>query len=262
MVVEHRHPGALRPERRSSASPSVRAGWFGRANRYSFRRPRSWFVMMSRSQRGQRCLKQPKPERFQYIRVDGTIEYLRDSAIGKVYAPTKAWDRRWGLLVESPVDLRAKDPRPHRFQYLPYGGRLVDSVTGKVCGLLENKDGKAPRIGRPRYRPHPSNTGRGRTHRWPGKPIETSRTGNNTLRFLCSADALATRYRLLPTTCPKGFDLIERDDKHVASRAIYSLEGDTLTMAHFSTSEERPKDFRSIHDQEKIIRVFRREKSP
>jgi uncharacterized protein (TIGR03067 family) len=81
--------------------------------------------------------------------------------------------------------------------------------------------------------------------------------------------ALRTRYRLLPSTCPKGFDLMERDDKHVASKAIYSQEGDTLTMAHFWKSEERPKDFGPIrgtgsrreNGKEKIIRVFRREKS-
>jgi len=81
--------------------------------------------------------------------------------------------------------------------------------------------------------------------------------------------AIRTRYRLLPSTRPKGFDLMERDDKHVASRAIYSLEGDTLTMAHFRMSEDRPKDFRPSrgtggrreNGKEKIIRVFRREKS-
>lgn len=79
--------------------------------------------------------------------------------------------------------------------------------------------------------------------------------------------AIRTRYRLLPSTRPKGFDLMERNDKRVASRAIYSLEGDTLTMAHFRMSEERPKDFRPSRGRpgengnEKIIRRFRREKS-
>ena len=57
--------------------------------------------------------KQPEPERFQYIRSDAGSEYLLDSATGKVYVPTKAPGRKWGLRVEAPADLpaeAAKDP--------------------------------------------------------------------------------------------------------------------------------------------------------
>jgi uncharacterized protein (TIGR03066 family) len=70
-----------------------------------------------------------------------------------------------------------------------------------------------------------------------------------------------TGYRLLPSSDPKGFDLMERDGKRVANAAIYTLEGDTFTIAFFrEDGKGRPKDFKSEPGDGKVVRVYQRQR--
>jgi uncharacterized protein (TIGR03067 family) len=71
-----------------------------------------------------------------------------------------------------------------------------------------------------------------------------------------------TRYRLLPHSDPKGFDLMEKDGRRVANRAIYTVDGDTFTIAFYrEVRKARPADFKSKLADDKVVRVYRREKS-
>jgi uncharacterized protein (TIGR03067 family) len=56
---------------------------------------------------------------------------------------------------------------------------------------------------------------------------------------------------------PMAFDLMERDGS-VASRGIYALEGDKLTIAFALEGGSRPRDFRPAEG--KVVRVYHRVK--
>ena len=75
------------------------------------------------------------------------------------------------------------------------------------------------------------------------------------------AELFRTTFRVRPGSDPAALDLLERDGKTVANATIYELAGDRLTIAFFrDPGRSRPKDFKSAPGDDKVVRVYRREK--
>jgi uncharacterized protein (TIGR03067 family) len=71
-----------------------------------------------------------------------------------------------------------------------------------------------------------------------------------------------TTFRLPPGTGPgpRALDLLERDGRSLAAAAVYVLDGDRLTIAFYRESKKRPNKLTPEADDDKVVRVYRRER--